>query len=557
MSQALLRRALSLTGSVRRSPVLWLSAVGVATVFFFSARLHWFFWEHAGPIGFDDGYTMALGERLIDGRWLPYVDGCSHRGPLLYWAAAVAQLVTGRFGWKGARVLSIVTTLWSLFGVYAIGLVVRKPLAGAIGAAVFAWVVFGVLVPSPGFIVTGEGVASPCAVASLLFVALGIHRAAKARPRRLCFAAAGAFAALAGLGKQTALPMIAPIGAWIVASAWIERRDLGECWAVARSCIGGFALVLGVALARYVIAGELGTFWYWYYVYNADIYMAPYKNSKIVDALGSYVNGNHWAVGAFVLSSLVCLARPAPGNVWSAGPLSRHPTVGLERTAAVIALSMFATAVAAQRFWPHYFLVVVPFAALIFGLHAEDIVSRAGSAPTSARSAFFALAVVVGFMGWILGRRHNQFENEARRGQWRKDSPEHVCKVIDSYGKKTDSLFVWGFSGGLYLSCHRHPASRFTYLTLVAGTVPPHWAEVRDDRVAKNARQLLVDDLRKSRPAVVVDAPEPMGKISFTQIPVVREYIRREYCSRSEEKTAHEGTVTLWVRRDLAPCPEH
>src|SRR6185436_8033131 len=58
------------------------------------------------PIGFDEGYIAALAERMIDGRWLPYFDGVSHRGPLLYWVQAVAQILGGRQEWAGTRWLA-------------------------------------------------------------------------------------------------------------------------------------------------------------------------------------------------------------------------------------------------------------------------------------------------------------------------------------------------------------------------------------------------------------------------------------------------------------------
>ena len=157
------------------------TALVVAGVFIW--RLHAFFWNHAGQYDGDDGYTMALGERLISGHFLPYVDGCSHRGPVLYWAAALAQIATGRFGWKGARVLSIVTTYGTFLGVFGAGAIARRPLAGAFGALFFAWSVLTVLAPAPGYAVTGEGVASPLAVLSLFFTAFALADGTRANSR--------------------------------------------------------------------------------------------------------------------------------------------------------------------------------------------------------------------------------------------------------------------------------------------------------------------------------------------------------------------------------------
>jgi len=311
-----------------------------------------------------------------------------------------------------------------------------------------------------------------------------------------------------------------------------------------------------VVVLRYAASGALGTFWYWYYEYNADIYMLPYRNTKLLDVLGVFVNENQWVVGCFFFSSLVSLARPGPGKAWSATPLARSSTTGLERTAASIAVVMFFAGVAPLRFWPHYFLCVFPFVALTVGLRAEDLLAGRAIGRTSAWAALLMLLLANSFLGAAVERRYGQFTNEARRGGWQSENREAVCGAIDAYSTANDSLFIWGFSGDLYLTCRRHPASRFTYLTLVAGIVPPNWSIVRDDEVAKNAREQLIEDLRKNRPSVVLDSPESMGKVSFEQIPMVREFIKHDYCLRDEKSTLHDGKVKIWVRRDLPACAQ-
>jgi 4-amino-4-deoxy-L-arabinose transferase-like glycosyltransferase len=531
--------------------VTWLSALTVVVVCIIVGRLHAFFFQHAGPIGFDDGYTMALGERLIDGKWLPYVDGCSHRGPLLYWAAALSQLATGRFGWTGARVLSIVTTYASLLGVFGVGLAARRPLAGALASVFLAWSALVVLAASPGYAITGEGVASPFVVFSFLFATLGLDAGTHGRTSWLLVA--GVFAALAALAKQTALPMILPILLWVFAQTWPLESSLRARRAAPAALLLGFLGTLGVVVAIYAVNRELRTFWYWYYTYNADIYMSGYRNANVAGAFAGFMNGQPWAVGGFVFSMAASFARPFALMTRSpSGILRAYAASGLECTAASIALLLFVSAVAALRFWPHYFLCVLPFVGLVIGLRGEEALGSRGG--RSALAGLVLLSLTTAFLGFAADHRLAQFRQEARSGGHAPARDAAVCRIIDSYSAPGESLFVWGFNGDLYLSCRRRPATRFTYLTLVAGTVPPDWSTLRDDRVARGSRELLLRDLEKERPPVILDADNPMWPVSFARIPVIRRFIEARYCPQGTSPAQYAGTVSVWVRKDRAPC---
>ena len=543
---------------VRRSPGAFLSGAAVVVAGTLIGQLHAFFWNHAGQYGGDDGYTMALGERLIGGTYLPYVDGFSHRGPMLYWAAAVAQLLTGRFGWTGARVLSIATTYGTFLGVFAVGAVARRPLAGAVAALFFAWSVLTVLTVSPGYAITGEGVASPLAILSLLFTAAGLLRAVRPRNRLGALAVGGAFAALAGLAKQTALPIIGPLSLWTFAH-FSQPEFSGRQRATATlSLASGFLGVLGIVILRYALCGQIHAFFYWYYAYNAHIYMAPYRGANFIEAFTGFMNKEPWAVGGFALSMAWAVGRPfaamGEGRPRIAGLLRGYAAAGLECTAAWMALSLFASAVAPLRFWPHYFLPVFPFVGLVIGLRGEGALPLDREGRRAPVASLVLLALSTALLGFCVDRRLVQFRAEARHGQWQAETWEPACDVIAANSSPGDSLFVWGFSGDLYLTCRRRPASRYVYLTLVAGTVPPEWSVIRSDRVAEGARENLVSDLTKERPPVVLDVPEPMGNVSFVQIPTVREFIQARYCKTGKVRVRHSGTASIWIRKDLPAC---
>ncbi|HEX7671206.1 MAG TPA: hypothetical protein VF395_16545 [Polyangiaceae bacterium] len=535
-----------------RAPSTWLSWVNLVVVCVVVGRIHAYFVRHPGPIGFDDGYTISLGERLIDGHWLPYVDGCSHRGPLLYVAAGLAQLATGRFGWAGARLLSIVTTYASLIGVFGIGVAARRPVAGALAATFFAWSALVVFAGSPGYAITGEGVASPLVVLSFLLATVALARRPRPGRRLAWLAASGVLAAAGGLAKQTALPLIVPLIVWVVAETSVSEIEPRSRRRALAALLGGFLGTLVAVVAVYALHGELRTFWYWYYTYNADIYMSGYHNVDVAQAFASFMADTPWAVGGFVFVTAACFARPFALMVRSPnGILRGYAASGLESTAASVALLLFASAVAALRFWPHYFLCVLPFVGLIVGVRGDEAIRARGGEERSAVATLVLLAITTSFVSFAADRRLAAFPHGLA---FDPAHSERVCSVVDARSRPGESLFVWGFNGDLYLSCRRRPATRFTYLTLVAGTVPPDWSTLREDRVARGSRELLIRDLEKERPPVILDADNPTWHVSFKQVPVVRDYIEARYCFEGKSPTQYAGDVSIWVRKDRASC---
>lgn len=546
-SAAVKARLLDLEPYTVLGTVLALVALGVAV------KLHALYLRDPGPIGFDDGYTMALGVRLIQGQWLPYVDGCSHRGPMLYWAAAIAQKLSGGYGWLGTRWMIVVTTLGTLLGVYATGLAARRPFAGGVAAIIYAWT--SLVAFDSAFKVTGEGVASLFAVAALLFTTLAICRTEDRRRRLLLVAAAGTAAALAGLSKQTALPAIGPLGLWLMAAAWSRPEwTRRQRWELMAALAAGFVFPLVVVVIRYAASGALGAFWYWYYRYNAEIYMDPFKDVPFLREFNTFLRKEPWSTGALLISATWAVSVPFAHMRGRGGIARGYAAAGLEATAAWLALMMFAAAVAPMRNWAHYFITVYPFFGLMVGAQAEVLLRGEGTPRFRVAAHAVAGAALLGFFGQVSAVRIVDLAHAKPAGGPSSVTPEPLCQLIDAHSKPGDGVFIWGFDGDLYLTCHRRPASRFTYLTLVAGTVPPAWSDIRRDRVAEGAREQLISDLRQERPPVILDMPGNMGHVSMLAILELRQFLEREYCWLPEATSKSGRRAGVWIRRDLPAC---
>jgi hypothetical protein len=551
--RALLPRLLGLCARI--SAELWLALALAAVAFGIAFSFEMFFLKYPGPVGFDDGYILAMGERLIDERWLPYVDSYDIRGPLLHWTVAVTELVSGRFDWRAARVLSIGLSFSTLLSLFGIGLAARKPFAGAIAMLTYVCVVMGNLQYGGSFSLTGERVASPYAAAALLLTTLALDEGRRPAARRWQLVVAGACAALAGLAKQTCLPCVVPLGVWTVATA-LARPDLPrrERMSLPVALLLGFAGVIGLTLLRYAIHGELGRFWYWYYRYSAEAYMKPYSVRDAVAYVEGFAREYTWGVLALVMILVTSLSRP----LLAAGPSLRalargYCAVGLEVTTALLGLLLFASALAPLRLWPHYFVCALLFLSLLVGFRTHQFLFARQS---GRRIAAQALSGVL-FAAFAVGSTRLTLEtlvSSRRQGKWGPPTPEPICAEFDRHARPGESVFVWGFNADLYITCRRHPATRFTVLTFVAGTIPPFWEVVHEEFVSRHGREELISDLERERPPVILDMGDNMGDIQMLEVPMVGPFLSAHYCQGSKVTAKDGRTGEVWVRNDLPAC---
>ena len=520
--------------------------------------IHGFFIRaDVGAVGFDEGYIAAIGERMIDGRWLPYTDGASHRGPLLYWATALAEAIGGRFSWTALRVLTLLCTVATLITSFGVGVAARLPLAGAIGALATAYFGMFVLTPSTGIALNGEMIAAPLAVTALLLTTVALCRGGSRRRQRTLVALAGAAASASMLAKQTALVVVAPLALWVAAAAWSDDElDRRERWQLLLLLAAGWATPLFLVMLRYVIAGELGTFWYWFYGYNAEIYMRPYGDGAANQAITNWITAESIPTFAVCIALVWSLAKTAAplARIRSGGVAKEYAAIGLEATVALIATFTLAAAMAPLRFWGHYFVVAAPWFGLLVGIRGEAMLTSLDRRTHLVRYAIVA-AGLAGFVGWALHARLNGLNDERRAGIWKSATPDPICAAIHKHSTEADPIFIWGFDGDLYITCRRKPASRYTYTTLVAGIVPPFWSVHRKDLVARGSRQTLATEIATIRPPLILDIPAKLGGMSITEVPRVSEVVRKHYCELESIDGRGFRVAYPWVLKSDEPCP--
>ncbi len=544
---------------IRRVPFgTWLSLPAlVAAIVLLWAPLR-FFLKHPSPVAFDDGYTVALAERIIDKAWLPYVDGVSHRGPLLYWAHAISQSVFGRFEWSSARHLANLLSVATLLSIFAAAVAARQRVAAAIAVLVYVWLV-SVYEISAVFGVGGEQVSTPLTVGALALTTVALMRAERLGTRAGLLFAAGCLAAMSGLAKQTALLSVAPLGLWTLATALSERREgARRRWWLVAALVLGFVVPFALVILRYALSRGLGAFWYWYYVYNAQVYMGPHRDDSLRTAFDPLFDHRNYALLALGLAvaTAVC-ARIAAFGKTDRSLVSLISAGGFEISVALLTVVTLVGALAPMRFFYHYFVPLFPFAALLVGIGMERAMAGAGGSRWALVAASATAIIFVFLMTLFAQDRLMRGLREARdRGGWSGVLPEPICDYLDQNSQPGSPIFVWGFDGDVYVTCRRPPATRFVYLTMVAGVVPDRsWRPPSAAAVAPRAREQLIADLTESKPGVVLDMPKNLKGVSLHSVPELVAHLKDHYCEMPTIHAKDGRAATPWLRRGTAQCP--
>jgi hypothetical protein len=509
----------------------------------------WMLRHYQAPASWDESYIAAAAERLLGGRFLPYVDVVSHRGPLLYWVAAVFERLTGRMNWLGMRWMALVCGMGLVWACAVAGWQARRPLAGALAGLLVSLAVLGVCSTGAGIAVNGEHLAAPLAILACAAVAYAVRT-----PRRRVAAAAvgGALAALAGLAKQTSLVLALPLAVWLAACAIAEEGAAPRRtrWAPVIALALGCAAPLVIVVLIYAASGHLHEFTYWYATYNASIYMQPYRTVAKLPIVWSWLLDQPHCLIAVLVAAFSAVLRPlaAAGSLRPRALARGYLTHGFEATVAAGGLLALLAGISVLRFWAHHFVTALPWIALLIGTYVEAALAQPASTGRVAARLLLVVLLAVTY-GNALGSARN-----ARGPGFVGPFWDPICKVVNEQAPPGQPIFVWGFDADVYVTCKRQPASRFVYSTLVAGIVPPFWNETNPLRVAEGARAALMSDLTATDPPLVLDAPARLGGHSLTEVPGAKAWLDAHYCARGTA-ASYGRSFSVYTRKANAPCP--
>jgi len=426
-------------------------------------------------------YSVVANEIVDGGR--PYADAVERKPPLLFWTYAAVFKVAGKFNWKALHIVALLWTLCAMAGLYVIGRELFDRNTGLI-AALF----YGVFQPWwtwKTLAFDGEMLMNlPLILAWAIAFGRGSSRL---RPELFV---AGVLLGVAFLLKQPAAIAAVPLGIYLLLPSYRASRSLTRINSIiqATTLTAGFFAVLGLVTIVLWKQGILRDAFYWT-ITDHDVPHVFWEKGILLTLA---------FIGACLLLIVgAMMACRDKSEIW-AGKMA-------ERTAFLWLLAASAIGAAAgARFYPHYYVQLIPPLALLAAPYYARLWSR--TIPPAywllrPRVTYVWLALtIVAFLvaHWV--------------GLVRRRVPSEAGRYLFTHSDPADRIFVWGQSPEIYLDAHRRPACRYITTFPLTGYVfggPIPGFDTRG-RILPGAWTILEQDFARHPPIYIVDVqPDP------------------------------------------------
>src|SRR6266704_5317080 len=472
---------------------------------------------HPLPIDDEAGYSVIANEIVDGGR--PYIDAVDRKPPLLFWTYAAAFKVAGEYNWIALHMLSLIWTLATIAGLYVIGKQLFDRETGLIAALFYS--VFQPWASFKNLAFNGEMVMN---LAIVWAWAIGFKRSSlKWRPELL---GAGALLCAAFLLKQPAAIAAVPLGIYLLLPSYRVSRNL----TLTNSIIQATMLTLGffVALGSVVIIlwkqGILHDAFYW----------------TIADHDVPHV---FWQKG--MVNTLIFLGACLPLVIGAIMACRNKSEIWAGRAAERIALfGLFGAstigAAAGARFYPHYYVQLIPPLVLLAAPYYARLWSRTMQPPCwllrpRVSCAWLALTVIA-------------FSIKHWTGLAQQRGPSEVGRYLSTHSAPDDRIFVWGQTPEIYLDAHRRPASRYITTFPLTGYIfcgPIPGFDTRT-RILPGAWATLERDFAKHPPTYIIDVqsdPET-AEYPVKNFPILAKLLAERY-----QPVAHTAEGVIYRMR--------
>jgi 4-amino-4-deoxy-L-arabinose transferase-like glycosyltransferase len=460
-----------LTRSLRQFQLVALAIVLLTVATRLPSLLH--------PQAIDDEavYSVVANEIVDGGR--PYVDAVERKPPLLFWTYAAVFKVAGKYNWKALHAVALLWTLGTMAGLYVIGRRLFDRETGLIAALLYS--VFQPWATANNLAFNGELLMNlPLVWAWAIAFGRGESRM---RPELL---AAGALLGAGFLLKQPAAIAAVPLGIYLLLPGYRATRGVTRMESVIHAAIlaTGFFATLGLVASVLHQQGILREGFFWTFTNHAIPHV--FWSAGVLYTLAF--------IGACL--PLVIGAEMAFRNkdgLWTKRSAERMALLGL-LVASVLG------AAAGARFYPHYYIQLVPPLALLAAPHyaslwCERTPPRYWFLRPAIMSAWLAITVVA------FSISHWQFL------AWHRE-PSETARYLSEHSAPEDKVFIWGRSAAeVYLHARRRPACRYVLTFPLTGFVFGGELPGLDtrNRIVPDAWSKLEEDFRKHPPKFIAD----------------------------------------------------
>ncbi|PYK68252.1 MAG: hypothetical protein DME45_08395 [Verrucomicrobia bacterium] len=468
---------------------------------------------HPRPINSEAMYSVVANEIIDGGR--PYLDAVERKPPLLFWTYAAVFKVAGKFNWTALHVVALVWTLSAMAGLYVIGRELFDRSTGLIAALFYSvfqsWAVWKNLTFDAEMLMN---------LPIIWAWAIALRRSSsRLRPELF---AAGALLGAAFLLKQPAAIAAVPLGIYLLLPSYRTSRSLMRSNSIihATTLTTGFFAALGLVMIGLWKQGILREAFYWT-IAGHDV-PHVFWQTGIVTTLAFLGACLPLVVGAII----ACRDKD---KIWAGRKAERTALLGLLAASAI-------GAAAGARFYPHYYVQLIPPLALLAAPYYARLWSRAVEPPywllrPRVTYVWLALTVVA-------------FSIEHWMGLASRRLPSETGRYLFAHAAPDDRIFVWGQSSEIYLDAHKRPASR--YITtfpltgyVFGGTIPGF--DTRS-RILPGAWSTLQRDFAKHPPSYIVDVQSDSRTLQYPvkNFPILDTLLKERY--QPVARTA-EGTI--------------
>ena len=296
---------------------------------------------------------------------------------------------------------------------------------------------------------------------------------------------AGALLCAGFLLKQPAAIAAVPLGIYLLLPSYRASRGLTRTASVVHAAMltAGFFGTLGLVTTMLWKQGILRDAFYWT-ITNPSIPHLFWKRGILLTL-------------AFIGACLPLLIGAAmayrdKNGIWTGKSAERTALLGL------VVASAIGTA-AGARFYPHYYIQLIPPLALLGAPHYARLWSGRTQPPLwllrpAVAYAWLVLTIVA-------------FSITHWRGLGSRREPSETGRYLSEHSAFDDRIFVWGHAPNIYLESQRRPACRYILTFPLTGYVFGGPLPGVDTRkwIVPGAWMTLEQDFRRHPPAYIVD----------------------------------------------------
>jgi len=399
------------------------------------------------PLERDEGEYAYMGQLILQGV-PPYVEAYNMKFPGTHLMYALIMSILG----QTAQGIHLGFTIVNCASIALIFLLARKLLSNAAAlAASAAYAALSLSASVLGFAAHATHFVVPFALGGIILL---IHAIDGKQPR--LYLLSGFLCGLATLMKQPGALFAVFCIAYLIYRR-VSMRDTPEAAGIAAD-IGMFAAGVLAPLATMMIwlqlHGAFGRFWFWTMEY-ATKYAGQVPASEIFNVFSRNLSA---VTSGFPLLWLMAAAG------FIVTPVNRKLKAGHRAFVIMFALCSFLTVTPGFYFRQHYFVTLLPAAAILVGVFVDYLANSVAVRFSG------ALVIIVAIAAGVFAEREYLFSEQppaiSRRIYGLNPFPESVeiAKFIEANSSKDDKVAILGSEPQILFHSHRRSATGYIYV---------------------------------------------------------------------------------------------